>query len=56
MVCFRRISANTLHKGDDDDDDDDDDDNNAIYCGLSVRMLVHVAVTRVWLNLFVCYC
>jgi hypothetical protein len=22
MVCFRYISANTLHKGDDDDDDD----------------------------------
>jgi hypothetical protein len=30
MVCFRYISANTLHKGDDDDDDDDgvDDDEN----------------------------
>jgi hypothetical protein len=26
MVCFRYISANTLHEGDDDDDDDDEDD------------------------------
>jgi hypothetical protein len=28
MVCFRYISANTLHRGDDDDNDDDDDNNN----------------------------
>jgi hypothetical protein len=31
MVCLRKISVDTLHKGNtevDDDDDDDDDDNN----------------------------
>jgi len=28
IVCLRKMSISTLHKGDDDDDDDDDNNNN----------------------------
>jgi hypothetical protein len=28
MVCLRKVSVDTLHKGDTDDDDDDNDDDN----------------------------
>jgi len=30
IVCLRKISINTLHKGDDDDDDDDNNNYNKI--------------------------
>jgi hypothetical protein len=47
MVCLRRITVDTLHKGDaEDDDDDDDNDNNNNLVKYSYKTLRYISRMR----------